>query len=182
MYFSESVAGLLILLTLAGCQMGSSRSVDNTPPSLPHKVEGASDATIMDMHGRFSRKGIKVTTLGQNYLISVPAAILFADQSPRLTWASYASLNDIACYLKQFRKIGVSVTAYSSKCVSPARERALTLARSRAVADYLWSQGIDSRFVFTHGLGSDKPIVGFNQGGDQSPNSRIEITFRDAVA
>ncbi len=60
--------------------------------------------------------------------------------------------------------------------------RALTLARARAVGDYLWSQGVDSRFIFTHGLGSDKPIVAFTEKGDKSPNSRIEITFRDAVA
>ena len=50
------------------------------------------------------------------------------------------------------------------------------------VGEYFWSQGIDSRFIFTQGLGSDKPVVSFTQGGDSSPNARIEITFRDAVA
>jgi intracellular multiplication protein IcmN len=66
--------------------------------------------------------------------------------------------------------------------VSVTRERALTLARSRVVGEYLWSQGVDSRFIFTQGLGSDKPIMRFTQGGDFSLNSRIEITFRDSVA
>jgi intracellular multiplication protein IcmN len=62
------------------------------------------------------------------------------------------------------------------------RERALTLARSRVVGEYLWSQGIDSRLIFTAGLGSDKPITRFSPSGDVSPNARVEITFRDAVA
>jgi len=48
--------------------------------------------------------------------------------------------------MKQFRKVGVNVTGYSSEYVSVKRERALALARARAVADYLWSQGIDSHW------------------------------------
>ena len=66
--------------------------------------------------------------------------------------------------------------------MSPKREHALTQARAREVADYLWSQGIDTRFIFTQGSGSDKPIGAFIERGDASPNSRIEITFRQAVA
>lgn len=83
--------------------------------------------------------------------------------------------------MKLFRKVSVTVTAYSNKYLSCKREQALTLTRARSVADYLWSQCIDSRFVFVEGAGSDKPIVGITQGGDQSPNSRIEITFREAI-
>ncbi|RUQ88073.1 MULTISPECIES: type IVB secretion system protein IcmN/DotK [Legionella] len=154
----------------------------STSPVLPYKVAGAADAAIMAMQKQFNKAGIQVISLGQDYLISIPSSALFANHSPRLLWEGHGLLNDVACYLKQFRKISVNVTAYSNKCGSPQRERALTLARARAVGDYLWSQNIDSRFIFTHGLGSDKPIVGFDQGGDQSPNSRIEITFRDAVA
>ncbi len=178
--FSKWVAALFVVLIMAGCHTGSGQL--QGIPTLPHKVDGASDANIIEMQSKFYKKGVKVVTLGQDYLLSIPSDALFADQSPQLTWGSYNLLNEVACYLQQFRKIAVSVTAYSTKCVSPARGRALTLARSKAVADYLWSQGIDSRFIFTHGLGSDKPITGYAQGGEQSPNSRIEITFRDAVA
>lgn len=66
--------------------------------------------------------------------------------------------------------------------MSVKRERALTLARSRVVSEYLWSQGVDSRIIFTQGLGSDKPITSYTLGGDRSPNARVEITFRRAVA
>nr|WP_133128950.1 type IVB secretion system protein IcmN/DotK [Legionella nagasakiensis] len=169
------------MLALASCSRPV-HVVTSTPASLPYKVAGASDAAVIKMQERFNKDGIQVITLGQDYLISIPSSYLFADQSPRLTWGSYALLNDIACYLKQFRKVTINVTAYSSKCSSPQRERALTLARARAVANYLWTQNIDSRFIFTHGLGSDKPIMALAQGGDKSPNSRIEIAFRDKVA
>jgi intracellular multiplication protein IcmN len=151
-------------------------------PTLPYKVSGARDASKASMQARFNREGIRVISMGQDTMISIPAAVLFSEESPQLTWRSYAPLNAVACYLKQFRHIVIEVTVFSSPCVSVQRERALTLARARAVGNYLWSQGVDSRFIFTQGLGSDKPIVAVVKNGDKSPNSRIEITFRDMVA
>ena len=167
------------MLVLSGCHK---RHLPSEPAKLPYKVNGASDRTIEVMESRLNRKGIRVITVGQDYMMSIPSSVLFPSESPQLSWDSYALLNAIACYLKEFRKIAINVTAFSNKCVSAQRDRALTLARARAVGDYLWSQGVDSRFIFTQGLGSDKPIVAFAEKGDNSPNSRIEITFRNAVA
>lgn len=170
---------MLALWGLAGCHR-THWVIE--PATLPYKVTGASDPTMISMQSRFNKEGIRVMTEGQDYLVSIPSTILFPNESPALRWRAYAPLNAIVCYLKQFREIAITVTAYSEPCVSQQRDRALTLARARAVGDYLWSQGIDSRFIFTRGLGSDKPIVSFVRKGDLSPNSRVEITFRDAVA
>jgi intracellular multiplication protein IcmN len=155
---------------------------DESEPTLPCKVRGACDAAVVKYLKKLNSKGVRVITVGQDYLISIPSSALFDDQSPHLAWGSYQLLNDVALLLKQFRKVAINITSYSSKYVSVTRERALTLARSRVVGEYLWSQGVDSRFIFTQGLGSDKPIMRFTQGGDFSLNSRIEITFRDSVA
>ncbi len=176
------IIGLITILVVSSCHRGDDYIPEREDPKLPCKVQGACDSTIIHFMARFQKRGIKVVTIGQDYLISIPACALFADQTPHLTWASYALLNDVSTFLKQFRKVAITVTSYSSKYVSVQRERALTLARSRVVSEYLWSQGIDSRFIFTQGLGSDKPIVSFTQGGDSSPNARVEITFRRAVA
>lgn len=174
------VIGLIALLLVSACDR--SRYIpDREDPKLPCKVQGTCDATIMNYLTKFNRSGIKAVTIGQDYLISIPAGLLFEDQSPHLKWASYGVLNEVATFLKQFRQVAVTVTSFSSKYVSVQREKALTLARSRVVGEYLWTQGIDSRFIFTQGLGSDKPITTYTQGGDASPNARIEITFRDAV-
>lgn len=149
---------------------------------LPCKLRGACDATVNKYLKKLNRKGVRVITLGQDYLVSIPSSALFEDQTPHLTWTSYGLLNDVAVLLKQFRKVAITVTSHSSQYVSVQREHALTLARARVVGEYLWSQGVDSRFIFTQGLGSDKPIMRTKQGGDSSLNSRIEITFRDTVA
>lgn len=181
-YFGKSIKLIVVfsLLVIAGCQSRPGPLAEDVDP-LPNYVDGASDRGKIALQTRLIKEGVEVLTIGQDYLITIPATFLFATQSPKLTWNSYQILNDVACYLQQFRKININVTAFSSKYVSRLREQALTQARAHAVADYLWSQGIDSRFIFTQGLGSDKPIVAFTPLGDGSPNSRIEITFRNAV-
>jgi len=178
---SAKLTTLLVLLSLAGCHHNTAPPIDETP-KLPTHVAGALDKQIISLQTRLNKGGARVITIGQDYLVSIPSVLLFANQSPQLTWGSYELLNDLVCYLRQFRKINVNVRAFSSKYISPQREHALTLARARAVAEYLWSQDVDTRFIFTQGLGSDKPMGAFKQFGDGSPVSRIEITFRRAVA
>lgn len=186
MVHTDSIKTILLIFTLFSLLgIGSCNRSKYVPeeelPKLPCKVEGACDAAIIKYLNYFHKHEIKVVTIGQDYMISIPASMIFADQSPRIKWSGYAPLNEVATFLKQFRKIAITITSFSSTYVSPQRERALTLARSRVVGEYLWSQGVDSRFIFTQGLGSDKPIASVVQGGDHSPNARIEITFRRAV-
>lgn len=173
-------ASLLACFLLLSCQHETLPFHDDLN-RLPTHVDGASDAAIMVLQNRLIKEGVQVVTMGQDYLISIPSNFLFVTHSPKLTWNSYKLLNEVICYLQQFRKVTVSVYAYSFKHVSTRREHALTLARARGVADYLWSQGIESRFIFTQGLGSDKPISAFIQDKDDVLNARIEITFRRAI-
>lgn len=168
-------------ISLVACHKRSIPYWPSGEKTLPRKVATASDPRVIAMQESFRKRGIKVITIGQDYLIAIPSSMLFPNQSPRLTWASYAVLNDIVCFMKNFRLVGVNVTGYAVKYQSVRREQALTLARARSVGDYLWDQGIDTRILVTEGAGSDKPIAAMLQGGDLSPNSRIEITFRDAI-
>lgn len=179
----SSFMSMIAILLLIGCHRHYTPfPISDETFKLPHKVDGTSDTKVAVMMKAFKRGGvIKVTSIGSDYLIVMPSSALFPTQSPRLTWPAYSTLNQVVAFMKQFRKVAVNVTAYSGQYVSAKREQALTQARARAVGDYLWSQGIDSRFIFTEGAGSDKPISSYMQGGDASPSSRIEITFRDTI-
>ncbi len=176
-----NVLTLFAFLCLLACQSTSTPQIIQEEARLPMQVP-LGDAEIIALEKRLTERGVQVVSVGQNYLLSVPAASLFGDQSPQLTWESYDELNEIACYLRQFRKVDVNVAAYTSRYVSSRREHALSTARAEAVANYLWGQGVESRLLFTQGMGSDKPIVMTARQGDKSPNARIEITFRRAVA
>ena len=170
---------VVVLMCLTACQSFPPSIIQNQP-QLPHQV-ASGDAEIIALEQRLTQQGVQITSIGQDYLLNIPASSLFGDQSPRLTRESYKQLNEIACYLRQFRAVGLNVAAFTSRYVSPKREHALSLARAHNVANYLWSQGIESRLLFTQGMGSDKPIVTTSRQGDKSPNARVEITFRRTI-
>ncbi len=171
---------VVVLMCLTACQQNLAPSILQNESKLPQQV-ALGDAEIIALEQRLARQDVQMVSIGQDYLISVPASSLFKDQSPRLTREAYKPLNEIACYLRQFRKVGINVAVFTSPYVSPKREHALSLARAQTVADYLWSQGIESRLLFTQGMGSDKPIVSISRKSDKSPNSRVEITFRRTI-
>lgn len=168
-----------IFVLLCGC--GSSKPLVIDGNKLPKQVAGSSDAQIVRLEEKLQASGVKIIIIGQMYLVSVPSHLVFVDQSPKIKWNSYALLNDIAEYLCKFRKISVHVNAYNDCYLSAKRTKALTLARARGVANYLWSQNVRTRMMFTHGMGNDKPIVTRAKCSDTSPNSRIEIVFRRAI-
>ncbi|PJD90565.1 MAG: protein LphA [Legionella sp.] len=171
----------LLCWSLLGCNSGVSSYI-NDIPTLPSGVNGVTDSAMMTMYQKLRTKKVRVITMGDAYLVSIPSHLIFADQSPKINWGSYELLNDVVCYLQLFRKITVQVTGYASCQHSQARTRALSLARAQAVGNYLWSHNIEARIVFTEGLGDDKPIVAVTKCTDSSPNSRIEIVFKQVVA
>lgn len=182
LFSSTWIALLLTTLLLVGCYRSTPfRPLEDGSLSLPKRVDHTSKKEIASLQKKLNSQGAVVITIGQDYLISLPTPALFPNHSPRLTWGSYGLLNTVACYLQHYRKVAITITSYTGRYVSVKREHALTLARSRAVANYLWSQGIDSRLMFVEGAGADKPISAITQGDDRSANSRVEITFRDAI-
>ncbi len=176
----NGVHGLMLALILAaGCQ--DRPYVPEATDKLPTQMPGTSDKIKEQWQAKIQQQGVQFISLGQDHLISISAELLFPNQSPSLNWKAYKLLNDIACYLKQFRKISVNIVGFSEPYVSAEREHALTLDRARVVGNYLWSQGVESRFIFTEGVGADKPKVAYTVSSDASPNARIEITFRHAA-
>lgn len=159
----------------------------------PHRAPAPYDQTSLPSHvtttevnrgqilQKLSAERVKIIEEGQYVLVSIPSALLFAEHSPVITWASYQILNDVACYMRLYRKIQVDVNAYESTNDSHARMLALTRMRASAVGEYLISQGIDSRIVFTRGMGNDKPIMKTDRKESAYGNSRIEILFKNEL-
>lgn len=179
-FFGHLIA--ISFLVLVGCRHYVAPPLEDPAYKMPRRVTGSSDKILTRMVKHFNQgKVVKVISIGQDYLLAVSSSSLFYNNSPRLTWSSYTTLNRVARFLRHFHKVAITVTSFTPRCGSDRREHALALARARQVGDYLWSQGVDSRFIFTQGAGADKPITRFTNKGDASPSSRIEITFRDAI-
>ncbi len=177
-----TVISLLAVWGLAGCQRPVVQPEELQALKLPTGVAGASDAQIVFLQQRLRQRNIKIVNIGDEYLISIPSSTIFADQSPKIRWESYAVLNEVACYLRQYRKVAIQVNVYVSPYGSERRQVALSSARAESVSNYLWSQGVDGRLIVAHGQGSQKPVVVKNPPNDRDQNSRIEIIFRRVEA
>lgn len=176
------IIGVLTLLALVGCQRPPSQVPELEALKLPTRVAGTSDAQLGFLQKRLHQRDIRIVNMGDEYLISIPASTIFADQSPKIRWESYAVLNEVACYLRQYRKVAIQVSVYVSPYGSERRQMALSTARAETVSNYLWSQGVDGRLIVAHGQGSQKPVVVKNPPNDRDQNARIEITFRRVEA
>ena len=63
-------------------------------PTLPTHVGGASEVKMLSLQKLLQQHGVRVISMGQNYMLSIPSVILFHDKSPALKWSAYGVLND----------------------------------------------------------------------------------------
>jgi len=176
-YLGGLIASFVFLLL---CSCHSSYRFTKGPPVLPSHLN-PSDPEKIRMERKLRAENIQVIQQGQYILISIPAALIFANHSPVITWHSYSYLNDVACFIKMYRKVEVEVNAYDMKCDKHQRMLALTQLRAENIANYLISQNIDSRIVFTRGMANDKPIMKTDREEYLYANSRIEILFKEEI-
>jgi outer membrane protein OmpA-like peptidoglycan-associated protein len=122
----------------------------------------------------------KVTVIeaGEQVTLVIPAQQLFLPSSPAFNTKSYLILNDIALFLRGYSKVDVSIVGYTDNLGSSRRNMALSRQRAQASANYLWSQGVDTRLLYTEGRGSNNPIADNAYAKGRQANSRIEISFQ----
>lgn len=123
-------------------------------------------------------KHINVLVVGEQVNLILPADEFFKPCSPAIKVNVYSTLNDIASLIRTYPKTSVVITGYTDNLGSSQRNMALSTQRARATADYLWSQDIDTRLLYTEGKGSDEPLADNKFLKGQQWNRRIEITFQ----
>lgn len=127
------------------------------------------DDAVRYMTRRFQADGGQIISVGQDYKLIFPVQGTFYFNSPRIQWPAYKLLNDVAAYMRLFNKVDVKVVAFTRATGDSERDLALSWARARNVADYLWSQRVGASVMYTRGY------VAMNQV------DRIEISFRHVL-
>ena len=73
--FSTWHAVLLAFLFLLGCSKDQPfQPLEGDLLKLPSRVEGASDEAVVGLKKELTSCGVKVITIGQDYLVSIPSA------------------------------------------------------------------------------------------------------------
>ncbi len=176
--FSYKCFGLLVALVITAC---SSSSPQKTSSDVLDKYRYGSvymrqmnyslnDKVTKDKEIALKKDGVQIVSVGQEYKLIIPANILFYSNSPRIQWKSYALLNEVVSYMRDFSKVDVKVAGYTQSTGSPTLDRALGINRARNVGDYLWGQEIGAGILYVRGYVDSACLP-----------DRLEISFRSVV-
>lgn len=131
---------------------------------------------------KLESQGVLFVTVGQEYMVVIPSDHVYYPSSPRIMWGSYGLLNDVADYLRYFKKVSVKITAYSTGKDSFSHNELLSLARARNIANYLWSQEIDARILSVEGFnGQPAYVVPCGCTHPKMFKEWVEISFRNVL-
>jgi len=178
---SQATKGAL-LGGAAGAATGlMSSSIGFLPGTAVGAILGASYGSYIDanttLKDRLENRGVNVIVLGDQILIEVPSARLFAPSSSRIIPASCSTLNLIICYINNYTKMLVKIAAYTNDAGSPCVNLALSEQQAAAIAKYFVGHGVDARLLYAKGYGGTHLVDNTSKIWDSSENYRIEITL-----
>ncbi|HPC47448.1 MAG TPA: OmpA family protein [Deltaproteobacteria bacterium] len=119
--------------------------------------------------------GVSVTRQGDNLILNMPGNITFRTNSADIDAGFYDVLNSVVLVLKEFDKTLIDVYGHTDSVGSDAYNQTLSERRASSVAQYLISQGVDSRRIYTQGFGKTRPIASNDTEAGRQQNRRVEI-------
>lgn len=109
--------------------------------------------------------------------IYVLTNIRFEFDSYVLMQSSFEELDKVVRVLNAFGDVSVWLSGHTDFIGSDEYNLKLSRERSRSVADYLISKGIDPVRITTYGFGKSRPLVTEKTDEARSINRRVEIKF-----
>jgi outer membrane protein OmpA-like peptidoglycan-associated protein len=110
--------------------------------------------------------------VGKTYILK---NIFFEFDKSDLQPASYVELNLLVDYLKQNHDIAIEIGGHTDDQGSDDYNNRLSLARAKAVYDYLLSKGIEVSQVSYKGYGKSQPIADNDTEEGRAANRRTEF-------
>lgn len=135
------------------------------------------DNVNAELHQRLVRTGIQVRKVGNSIQLIMASDITFQFNQSKIKPNFYGPLDSISLVLKKYKNNLVNITGYTDNVGNPAYNQVLSERRAEAVQDYLISQGISSRRIFTKGFGERNPIASNASAAGRQANRRVVITL-----
>ncbi|MBV53735.1 MAG: hypothetical protein CL816_06740 [Coxiellaceae bacterium] len=170
---------LLAVTTLSLCACSSTTKPvthSSNTPSVVNNQHGYSS-------GYLSANDVHVVRIGESVQIIIPSDRVFNTSSANLASSSKGILYNTAQLVKHYNTNRIEVAAYTDSTVGNgiSQDRAgvaLTNAQAQAISSYLWSQGIDTRYIYSVGHGSANPVASNSTPRGQYDNRRVVISFQ----
>ncbi|MBT8110789.1 MAG: OmpA family protein [Gammaproteobacteria bacterium] len=108
-----------------------------------------------------------------------PGTISFEESGTTFRSAAYAALDRTISLANACRDSSISITGHTDSSGHESWNRRLSLARAKAVADYLAERGVSRERLIVIGAGSSEPVADNATHYGRSMNRRISIVLHD---
>ncbi len=147
--------------------------VDEVRTALPKRVSVTADSLPVDT-------AIEVSSVCEQAFDSLDVgAIQFQESTTAFRTSAYPRLERVAALARTCRNSRILITGHSDASGNEAMNARLSLARARAVGDFIATRGIDSDRIVVIGAGSAQPVANNGTRYGRSLNRRIEIDLQN---
>ena len=180
----SNTAGGAVLGGLAGAALGTLAGGNDRRNELIGAgigaLAGGAVGSVMDQNENALRQqlqgtGVSVTRVGNQIVLNMPSDITFATDQDSVKASFYPVLNSVALVLKKYNQTIVDVYGHTDSTGSDQHNFDLSQRRALSVANYLSSQGVDSRRFAVTGFGETRPIAPNGTAEGRAQNRRVEI-------
>ncbi|MEM9733470.1 MAG: OmpA family protein [Pseudomonadota bacterium] len=133
------------------------------------------DRQEAQLRAQLQGTGVSVTRSGDRIILNMPSNITFATGEANIKGEFFSVLNSVALVLKEYNRSLVNVYGHTDSDGSDQFNQQLSERRGVAVANYLVSQGTDSRRFYVIGYGEERPIASNATPQGKARNRRVEI-------
>lgn len=124
-----------------------------------------------------AQAGVKSYQIGEEVTVIIPADSLFIPNTPNFQPQAQTLLPLIVQLVETYPpKSVLTVTAFTDQHPSSARDGALSRTQAGRIADYLWENKVDARWITAKG--GKKRVTHNESEKGRDINRRIEIDFR----
>lgn len=134
------------------------------------------------LRAQLQNTGVSVTRAGDTIVLNMPSNITFASGSSNIRPEFFNVLNSVGLVLKEYNRTVVNVFGHTDSDGSDAFNQRLSEQRGVTVANYLVSQGTDSRRYYVVGYGEEQPIASNATAEGKAQNRRVEIRIDPLTA
>ena len=110
-------------------------------------------------------------------VITLKNEILFEHDNAALSSASIKTLNDLLRVSNEYPKNRIVVIGHADSTGNAAYNKQLSTNRSKAVYDYLLTNGLKTLSITYEGHGADEPVASNDTEEGRAKNRRVELSI-----
>ena len=138
-------------------------------------IGGTMDKNESELRAQLEGTGVSVTRDGDRIILNMPSDITFGVDQDSVKSGFYPTLDSVALVLQRYRQTLVDVYGHTDSTGNAEYNVDLSQRRALSVANYLSSQGVDSRRFAVTGYGKTRPIASNASVAGRAENRRVEI-------